>query len=149
MIDDKSAFVNICIGSLNIDYAGFCRLRPDVWLHDEIINSYMSLLQARDSDLCRIGACSCRRSLFFSSFFLDNLLPPCGRLRYKYNFRQVAKWTKCIVFDMKRLFFPLNLGNSHWVLITVEIATCTVRYWDPVGGASWTAYCLGQVRWRG
>ena len=115
-------------------------------MHDEIINSYLSLLQTRDSDLYMIGGCDGRRSLFFSSFFLGTLLPPHGRQRYKYNYRQVAKWTKCIVFDTKRLFFPLNLDNSHWVLITVDIATCTVHYWDPMGGVSWT-HINGIIRW--
>ena len=146
MIEGKLTFVNIRIRNLNIDYAGFCRLRNATWLHDEIINSYLTLLQTRDSDLCRIGGCRGRRSLFFSSFFLEVLLPSRGRQRYIYNFSQVAKWTKCNVFDTKCLFFPLNLENSHWVLITVDMATCTVHYWDPMGGVSWI-HIKGIVRW--
>ena len=81
MIDGTLPYVNIRIRNLNIDYAGFCRLRNATWLHDEIINSYLFLLQTRDSDLCMIGGCDGQRSLFFSSFFLGNLLPSHGQQR--------------------------------------------------------------------
>ena len=47
---------------------------------------------------------------------------------------------------MKHLFFPLNLNDSHWVLLTVDILSHSVHYWDPIGNVSWT-HINGVVRW--
>ena len=145
MIDKPGEFTPFDVRSYTIDHSTLCRLRDDVLLNDEIINAYFVLLQRRDTLLNRLRG-SGGRSLFFNSFFFDKLLLP--RERFRYTFANVARWKKCVVFRMTTLYLPLNLGNSHWVLVTVDIVNLTIHYWDPMGGILWR-HIHGLRRWLG
>ena len=131
MIDKPGEFTQSDVRGYLIDHSTLSRLRDNVWLNDEFINAYFVLLQRRDTLLNRLPG-SGGRSLFFHSYFFAKLSPP--EKRFSYTFADVARWKKCLVFRMRFLYFPLNLGNSHWVLVTVDMVNLIIHYWDPMGG---------------
>ena len=85
-------------------------------LNDEIINFYMCLLQDKSKD-CH----------FFNSFFIDRL--------ENQGYQQVEKWSrsnklpkgKKSIFDLDKIFIPINLVNIHWALIVVFVQSQKVR----------------------
>ena len=69
---------------------------------------------------------------FFNSFFLNKLLDE-GR---GYNYAGVKRWTKRIdIFAKKRIFFPVNISNTHWCMAVVHMDDRRVQYYDSMGGA--------------
>ena len=61
------------ISSVTVKRMDFKRLRPGVWVNDEIVNLYIELLKRFDSDLCAKDAAS-KTTLFFGTWFMDHLL---------------------------------------------------------------------------
>eukprot|EP00605_Chrysophyceae_sp_TOSAG23-4_P000671 GSChrysophyteH1.ASY1.ANO1.753.1 assembled CDS len=126
----------------------FHSLHPGAWLNDEIINFYMQMLKERDDALCKqMNANNVMRkaSHFFSSLFLNRLLNIGGSGKYEYN--GVKRWTKKIdIFDMKRVFIPINIQNSHWTLLVVFIEERTIQFFDSMNGAG-THYLETIRRW--
>lgn len=104
-------------------------LFPNRWLNDNIINGYMRLLQQRDAELDNDLSCH-----FCKTFLFSKLYP-------NYNYENVRRWTlpkrlqnwgqsKKSVLECDLIFFPVNLHNSHWVLITADLRTRVIRYYD-------------------
>eukprot|EP01041_Mallomonas_annulata_P013083 gene13083-27619_t len=116
-------------------------LTPGAWLNDEVINFYMQLLKTRDDRLCLYSEKKQlqqlpqgqvrRQSWYFSSFFMDKLL----EADKKYNFNNIKRWSKKFdVFAMEKLFFPINLKNTHWTLAVVYVQRKSIRYLDSMAG---------------
>jgi sentrin-specific protease 1 len=119
-------------------------LLPQAWLNDEVINFYMNMLKARD---IQINPSRTNRSWFHNTFFMQTLLVN----GHGYDFNNVRKWNKegCI-FDYKKIFIPINIGNFHWVLIVVYMGPHLVHYFDPMGSKSdekAQMYIVAVLRW--
>ena len=97
-------------------------LRPRQWLNDEVINFYFHMLM---SGLYR------RDGFFsFSSFFFVKLLVP----NVGYTYKNVRRWTKNVdIFSKKKIFIPINIGNSHWTLLLIDLMIKTISYYDSLG----------------
>ena len=75
----------------------------------------MKMLQERDSRLCELYP-KRTSSHFFNSFFVHRLLITDNR----YNYANVKRWTKKFkVFEKHKIFFPINLSNTHWTLAVI------------------------------
>jgi sentrin-specific protease 1 len=103
------------------------RLRPGVWLNDEIVNFYMSMLQERDKELVRRYP---KRlpSFFFNSYFITELLDKGG-----YKYANVERWStrfKINIFEMNKIFFPVNIANNHWTMAIINMSKKQVCYYD-------------------
>lgn len=110
------------------------RLNRGQWLNDELINFYMELLKQRDAILC--GQDPDRKpSWFFHSLFIAKMLENENDTpTYKYS--RVRRWTKKVdVFSKEKLFFPINLYNSHWVLAVVNFKTKEIVFYDSMSGS--------------
>ena len=107
------------------------------WLHDEVINMQMWLMQMRDSEQCRCGKTQ-RPSHFFNSYLMEKMLEPRGRNGHDY--KKVGRWARKIkatngdVFGLDKLFAPINTGRSHWALVVVYIQTKKIAFIDSMGG---------------
>jgi Ulp1 family protease len=110
-------------------------LRPRQWLNDEVINFYFHMLM---SGLCR------RDGFFsFSSFFFVRLLVP----NVGYTYKNVRRWTKNVdIFSKKKIFIPINIGNSHWTLLLIDLMIKTISYYDSLGNADVYASHALRVR---
>mmetsp|Transcript_494 Transcript_494/g.1208 ORF Transcript_494/g.1208 Transcript_494/m.1208 type:complete len:503 (+) Transcript_494:82-1590(+) len=104
------------------------------WLNDEVINFYLSLLRERSLHLVETNAtpglsCYFHLTLFYSKLTENN----------KYNYKGVQRWTKrgfrkCDLFTQDIVFFPRNIGNSHWTLCVAFIKEKRVEYFDSMAG---------------
>ena len=101
-----------------------------MWLNDEVINFHMNMLQERDGTLCAVSNSSRQPSHFFSIFFMNKLLE-----FGTYTYGNVSSWSKKIdVFTQDKIFVPINIDNSHWVMLIVYLSIKTIKYYDSMGG---------------
>ncbi|CAM9846570.1 unnamed protein product [Ascophyllum nodosum] len=113
-------------------------LHPLTWLNDEVVNMYMLLLGERDKKLCEQDP-SRRRSHFFSSFFITKLKENGG-----YHYAGVRRWSRKIkVFELDKIFFPVNVSNMHWCMAVIYVQQKRIHYYDSMGGTGKTVMkCL-------
>jgi Ulp1 family protease len=72
------------------------RLRPDVWLNDEVIHFFYVMLSKRDAELCAADP-NRKRCHFFKSFFMTKLLNEGHRdpsMDGVYEYKNVKRWSK-------------------------------------------------------
>lgn len=117
-------------------------LKPSQWLNDEVINFYMCMLKERDTALCakdpERGA-----NYFFNSFFLDRLLVTDNG----YKYANIKRWSKKIdVFKHDKIFFPVNLSNTHWTMMVVYMQRKEIHYYDSMSGSG-KRYLDALKRW--
>lgn len=63
----------------------------------------------------------------FSSFFFERLLVP----KVGYTYKNVSRWTKNVdIFSKKKIFFPINIANTHWTLLLIDVMVKTIFYYD-------------------
>lgn len=120
-------------------------LRPKIWLNDQVINFYMQMLKEHDAALCAVDA-NRRSSQYFNSFFMDKLLM--GKKNI-YCYQIVKSWTKQInILNKDKIFFPLNLANSHWALIVVFVQQKKICYYDSMSGngKQWMNHVLHWIK---
>eukprot|EP01122_Echinamoeba_exundans_P003371 TRINITY_DN13484_c0_g1_i1.p1 TRINITY_DN13484_c0_g1~~TRINITY_DN13484_c0_g1_i1.p1 ORF type:complete len:329 (-),score=61.23 TRINITY_DN13484_c0_g1_i1:225-1211(-) len=117
MGDDHSTVVTLF--NVDIMVKDLKCLRPGQWLNDEIINCYMEMLNTWANK--RLLKVHC-----FSSFFLTMLAG---------GYRRVKRWTRSKdVFSMDRIIFPVNLNNTHWCLVVINMKAKKIEYYDSLGG---------------
>jgi Ulp1 family protease len=117
-------------------------LKPSTWLNDEVINFYMKMLQERDDSLCEQNE-NRRHSHFFNSFFAERLLAT-DRC---YTYKNVKRWSKKLdIFEMDKIFFPINIGNMHWTLAVVYPQKKRIEYFDSMRGKG-AFYTDALFRW--
>jgi Ulp1 family protease len=52
-----------------------------------------------------------------------------------YNYNNIKKWSdKFNIFGMDKIFFPININNSHWSLTIVFIMLKKIIYFDSLHG---------------
>jgi len=103
------------------------RLRPGIWLNDEIVNFCMSMLQERDKELVSRNP-NRSPSFFFNSYFISKLLDEGG-----YKYANVKRWStrfKINIFELSKVFFPVNISNNHWTMAMVDMKKKQVCYYD-------------------
>jgi sentrin-specific protease 1 len=94
------------------------KLKPMVWLNDEVVNNYVMLLKQRAAEFVNAEVedgdddFTHPKCYFQSSFFYNKL----SEENTGYNYANVARWTrrgagKVDVFAMDMVFFPINVSN--------------------------------------
>jgi sentrin-specific protease 1 len=106
-------------------------LLPGVWLNDEVVNSYFDMIKKRSTQLVRVWnrdhpTLHKKKSLFLNTFFIAKLLEG-----GTYDYSLVRRWTKeCNIFDLDKIFVPINRDNSHWALVVVFMMIKEIHYYD-------------------
>ncbi|KAJ3012673.1 hypothetical protein HKX48_006161 [Thoreauomyces humboldtii] len=98
-------------------------IKPSAWLDDETVNGYLALL----------GATTHGDVLCMSTFFYASLT------KGGYDYEAVARWTRrwpAGVFAHSKVVVPINQGNYHWVLVTIDMTTRTLVYHDSMSSSS-------------
>jgi sentrin-specific protease 1 len=138
---------------VEVTNAAMARMKPGTWLSDEPINAYMAMLQDRDHSWTRRGIADRPRTLFLSTFFVEKLME--GNV---YDYEKVRRWTSERRFrrvgidhiksiaDVDKIVFPINLGNSHWVLAVANVRNRRVEWYDSMGGVQ-RRYTNAIKRW--
>jgi sentrin-specific protease 1 len=117
------------------------------WLNDELINFYMWMLSLRDDKLCNQSKNRTKSHFYdvsFMSTFVEQGYDRVKRSSYLvmlliFLITILNRWThgKTIIniFKRKKLFFPINVDNLHWVLVIVDIEKKVIEYRDSLEDA--------------
>ena len=100
----------------HIDMESMRRLKPNIWLNDEILNNFFDLLAIRDQQ----GGKNC---LLFSSTFYEQLLNL--ELDGQYIFQKVKGLSMRFrnnhgdIIHKAKIFIPVNISKYHWALVII------------------------------
>jgi len=103
------------------------------WLNDEIINSFVSLINERNKDHFKEHSTPHAKMEYEGS----NSDEKCGENGYDYS--GVRRWLKKSKFGIKDLdliMCPVNLDNIHWVLAAIDVRAKEFLYLDSMGGSN-------------
>jgi len=115
------------------------KLKPGVWLNDEVIHYFLLMLARRDAELASRPAgapgARTRRCHFFRSFFIAKLLDEAGG----YNYENVKSWSHNVdgggdIFSIDKLFFPINVCGDHWTLAVIHMTEKRIQFYDSMSG---------------
>ena len=103
------------------------RLKPEVWINDEVIHYFLHMLGKRDQELCK--SLNRKRSHFFKSFFITKLLDEEG-----YCYANVKRWSKRVpgkdIFLLDKIICPVNINNFHWTCAVIFVKEKRIQYYD-------------------
>ncbi len=55
-------------------------------------------------------------------------------MRGKYNYKNVSRWSKKLprndIFNLKKIFIPINEENKHWTCIVIFMKEKRIQYYD-------------------
>ena len=85
---------------------------------------------------------------YITYFF--QLLLGLGTIR-TYNYTAADNWSTNIdgassVFNLRKLYIPINKGRVHWLLLRVQIAKRSTKLWDSVGHNKTNQVYIQSVR---
>ena len=133
------------IGTDTVERRSFQTLQPETWLGDEVIHFYLQLLARRDCLLSQQDQ-GRKQSHFFKSFFVTKLLNEGSTkkddkgvlLDGQYSYGNVRRWGRKVagrnIFELDKLFFPVNYEQSHWFLIVVYMEKKIIQVYDSFQG---------------
>ncbi|KAF9535540.1 hypothetical protein CPB83DRAFT_754429 [Crepidotus variabilis] len=105
------------------------RLRPGMWLNDEIINFYGAMIlgrsEARKENPVKSNEKAPLDIFYLSSFFYEKLT------KLGYEKARLAKWTKKVdIFSKDALLMPVNHNNSHWTAASINFRKKRIESYD-------------------
>jgi len=99
------------------------RLAPKRYLSCDLINQYFSWLKSARPHYA-----------YYSTYFAAKLNED-----DMYDYAKVARFnsprlriTTCEIFESLKWFIPINIGNSHWVLLVVYMQDKKIEYYDSI-----------------
>lgn len=117
------------VGTDSVTRRSFRRLRPGIWLDDELINCYFSLIAQREALRCLNSVKL--PSFFFKSFFFSRLLEN----GTGYNYNNVKTWSRgSDIFAFNKVYVPVNINNMHWTLVVASMQQEEIEYKDSDNG---------------
>ena len=58
-------------------------------------------------------------------------------------FRHTRRWSKSFdIFDMEKIFFPINISNHHWVLVIALMQERRIIFRDALGAEGQKYVCV-------
>jgi hypothetical protein len=119
------------------------RFRPNEWLHDEIMNSFINIQQREHLQYLssQSSTPTTRVLMFMTTYFYAKLTQ-----NNRYNYEGVRRWTLqrffrsnfpssmniTTIFDVSEIFIPINISNTHWVLIVINMREKVIHYYDSI-----------------
>ena len=127
----------LTISNEKITLPDITSLSPNEWITDPIINGYMFLLQQRDQMLIQSQA-RITPSLFFTSMLYTKVLcegDNCenGVLTWGTKKCETIIGEGTNIFQMNKIFFPINHHNTHWALVQADMEQHVLTYYDSLG----------------
>ncbi len=119
-------------------------LHPGKWLSDEVINYFLKIcLKSRNMKICAKEP-GRRWPHFFNSFFVQTIFDEKNRnrkLKGRHNYKNGKGWSKKVpgkdIFNLKYIFFPINLNSKHWTVAVIFMEAKRIRYYDSMGKTDW------------
>jgi len=124
-----SLFALVQLDKIPLSFDDFELLLPYKWLNDEVINGMSTLMQWRNERTVATNP-SAPTHYFFSTYFYTKLWH-----MNEYSYSIVQRWTKDFdVLNYDKIFFPINVANSHWILAVLDKSAGTISVYDSLGG---------------
>jgi len=120
----------------------------DLLINDEVVNFYMAMLQEQNDALCDANP-SLRRCQFFTSHFIAKLLEDQKKKgnHGDFEYTRVMRWAKTInIFDLDKIFFPINFHESHWALLVADMPERVISYYCSTN-LDGVKYCRHIMEW--
>jgi sentrin-specific protease 1 len=120
--------VEIC---KNVILRSFLTLRPGRWVGDEVINRYLRIIVSKHNEDClKTGQRLCYA---YGTQFLVRMIEIKEKVE-RYDYEGVRRWSRFVpgknLFDLDKLFIPINENNVHWMLVVVSFQECCIRFYD-------------------
>ena len=65
-----------------------------------------------------------------------------------YKYKNVKNWSKSFdIFEMDKVFFPINIDNTHWAMAVVYIQGKKIHYYDSMYGNDGMQWMEGLLQW--
>ena len=108
-----------------------------------MIHFFLTVLGRRDQQMCTTNP-ERRRSHFFKSFFISQLLNE-GHINPAiagtYEYKNVKRWSKKVpgkdIFQLDKIFFPINQDGMHWVCAVAYMQEHRIQFYDSFGSNGW------------
>jgi sentrin-specific protease 1 len=127
------------VGTDSVRRESMHRLQPGKWLNDEIIHYFFKMLAIRDEKMSQADP-SRKRSHFFKSFFVTKQLNEGHddpNMEGKYEYKNVERWSRFApggdLFNLDKIFFPINTNRSHWICAVVFFKEKRIQMYDSMG----------------
>jgi len=136
--------------NITLTVADFRLLVGERWLNDELMNSFLALLNHRSKLLSLSSAThpvapvSPPRTYTFNTFFFSRLVERAGCYDY-YGVRTWGVRGGLNIGAVDRVIIPVNVGNMHWVLAVIDVAARRFQYYDSMNGVG-AAHVLATAR---
>lgn len=138
--DEEITKVNGCV----ITGKDLARLRPGVWLNDEIVNAYLEMIASRNVKNDGLPKVRVINSFFYGKLFGFN--KAAGGAMYDYS--RVRRWTRRFdVFSYDMMLIPINQQNMHWTLGVVNFKHKWVAHLDSMGKGGSPEVRKHLMRW--
>jgi hypothetical protein len=133
---------NFVIHQLNTQLAirSLDTLRPRAWLNDVVINVYLQLLIQQDDQIRQFADDDRDPSFCFDSHFYNNLVQMHHAdlsVQNVYDYSKAEKWSQKTptkkLFDLHRLFIPINYTEDHWACAVVDFEKRSIKYLNSYG----------------
>lgn len=141
--------------------ADLALFRGDSWLNAEVMNSFVALINHRDSAARELGLVTAGRdgeaqirtsastlplSFMFGTFFFSRLSERTG----SYDYDGVRRWgvkNNLRVNDVDLILVPVNIDNAHWVLVAIDVRDRSLHYYDSLRGEDRASVMPLLQRW--
>lgn len=145
----------IHLGKIPVKRGDFDRILPGVWFTDQVVNAFVELLR-HHRFLSASGAGhgegrdGQQPNYFFNTYFYALMMR-----NGTYKYRSVRRWTRRKdVLACDKVFVPVNLDQSHWVLAVVEWTKGVVGIYDSLGstpgvGRNMVKWAADEAKARG
>jgi len=153
LVADRSPSARVRLenmAKITLTVADFRLLVGERWLNDELMNSYVALLNHRSRMLSSssVGGpaapTSVRSTFVFNTFFFSRLSERAGC----YDYSGVRTWgfkNGLDIGTVDRVLIPVNVGNLHWVLVVIDVEARRLQYYDSMHGVG-AAHVLETAR---
>jgi len=136
--------------------ADFLRLAGESWLNDELLNSYVALINHRDGlfrtpeqggePTSSAARPAVPRTRMFNTFFFSLLAPSPSH----YSYDRVRNWGVKLGLDLNdvdRIIVPVNIGQLHWVLVVADVGKRMFYFYDSMTPADRNGVVDTLRRW--
>lgn len=143
---------------MGVDYLTLC---GEQWLNDEVMNSFVALINHRDQTARRFTATgdletrqgisgsttSARRHTFmFKTFFFSRFL----ERGEHYDYEGVQNWGRKCGLDLRTvdmIFVPMHVDADHWTLAVIDVQKKSILLYDPLFSSEHEQHVPHLLRW--
>lgn len=149
-VDDGEAVRGLNRANIALSFGDFRRLQGSSWLNDEVINSFIALVNRRSRLQHALPlhekSPSAPRTFVVTTYLYTRLSPRVGL----YDYAGVKRWAAGQGLDLTAVdvvVVPVNLRRSHWVMVTIDLGRRTLHYYDPYLTADTTSIIQNVRHW--